>query len=86
MPPTRSGRFGHLTAADFGRAAGRAAAAKRGTEGGGAADFLQWWEDFFLGARRIFPNGARKFLQWREFFLAVVGVFFGRGAGMRFYN
>ena len=60
----------------------RVAAAKRGTEGGGAADFLQWRGEIFLVARRIFPNGARKFLQWWEFFLAVVGVFFGRGAGV----
>jgi hypothetical protein len=63
-----------------------ASAAKRGTEGKDAAVLRQGREDLFVGARRIFPNGARKFLQWREFFLAVVGVFFGRGAGVRFYN
>ena len=34
-------------------AAGRAAAAKRGTEGKGAAVLRQGREDFFVGARRI---------------------------------
>ena len=37
VPPTRSERFGHSTAVDFGRAVGRAVAAKRGAGDSGAA-------------------------------------------------
>ena len=33
-----------------------------------------------LGARQIFPNGARKFCEWRKIFLVVVGDSPHRGA------
>ena len=63
---TRSERFGHLTAADFGRAAGRAAATKRGTEGKGAADFSQWCEKIFAVVGVFSGRGGSFLWSWCE--------------------